>query len=70
MPKSEVPRFKYTRRCTHTHVSGRRCEIRCSKKDRYGTAVLFCELHKEECAECRSMMTAFKPKNGWYETDD
>lgn len=66
MPKSEVPRFKYTRRCTHTHVSSRRCEVRCPKKDRYGTAVLFCDLHNGPlCRECESMMAAFTPRKGW-----
>lgn len=64
--------FKYTRRCTHLHVSGRRCGGRAPKRDIYGDIVLFCQVHKgkagNECPTCLAMMQAFVPKNGWERT--
>lgn len=63
MPKP--PTFKYTRRCRHEHVSGRRCGARVGR-DAFGDIPLFCGFHKgNECAECKAMMAAFTPPKGW-----
>lgn len=50
-----------TKPCKHVHVSGRRCAQRVQNK----RIVEVCGIHKEGCSECRSMMDAFQPPNGW-----
>lgn len=63
---SPVQRMKMITRaakCSHLHVSGRRCAQPVKKVP--GLSVL-CGLHKRgECAECRSMLQTFKPRKGW-----
>lgn len=61
MPEDVSRAYKFTKTnpCKHVHVSGRKCGQRVPKKDLLGKKVLFCELHKGECSECRSMMRAF-----------
>ncbi len=57
-----MPEFKYTKRCGHTHFSGRQCAERVAKwkEDRR------CPLHTLDlCAECKVMLDAFTPKAGW-----
>lgn len=52
-------------RCTHVHVSGRRC----AQRVRRGTPDTLCGLHPRpllsSCSECQSMMDAFTPPKGW-----
>lgn len=51
------PLWKYTVRCKHVHLSGRRCAERIPKKT--SATRVFCGLHKAVCKDCVSMATAF-----------
>ena len=51
------PLWKYTVRCKHVHLSGRRCAQRIPKKS---ASKMNCGIHKAgPCDECVSMAVAF-----------
>lgn len=51
------PLWKYTVRCKHVHLSGRRCANRIPKKS---ASKMNCGIHRESpCLECVSMAEAF-----------
>lgn len=62
-------KHRYTIRCQHTHVSGRRCGNRASKKNLLGQLNKLCGIHNDgqKCSECSAMMQTFVPKSGWGE---
>lgn len=52
------------RRCSHVHLSGRRCGMQTSPPK---SGKVLCVLHKSlgACAECSAMTRAFVPPKGW-----